>query len=165
MQRQGLRLGALEDRLLDRGDQEGQLQMCAQKTAAAAAQSSIWRADGVTQTPITEFRPYANNSRSHSEASITKLKASVACFGFVTPILITVVARSSPVTAGTRRQSPRSRDRADGHDQLRGSNPIAVLNAPTPGGENTDTCAGSTLNCSLQQSHSRPLARPESPRF
>jgi len=45
-------------------------------------------ADKVTQTPIAELRPFANNSRSHSVASIAKLKASVARFGFVTPILI-----------------------------------------------------------------------------
>lgn len=62
--------------------------MCAHKTAAAAAQASIWMADRVVQRPIAELRPYEHNSRSHSVAGITKLKASVARFGFVTPILI-----------------------------------------------------------------------------
>lgn len=45
-------------------------------------------ADRVVQRPIAELRPYEHNSRSHSAASIAKLKASVARFGFVAPILI-----------------------------------------------------------------------------
>ncbi len=49
---------------------------------------AIWMADRVVQRPIAELRPYEHNSRSHSAASIAKLKASVARFGFVTPILL-----------------------------------------------------------------------------
>lgn len=45
-------------------------------------------ADRVVQRPIDVLRPYEHNSRSHSAASIAKLKASVARFGFVAPILI-----------------------------------------------------------------------------
>lgn len=62
--------------------------MRTRKPAAAAARTAIWMADRVVQRPIAELRPYKHNSRSHSAASIAKLKASVARFGFVVPILI-----------------------------------------------------------------------------
>jgi DNA modification methylase len=62
--------------------------MCAQRPPAAAAARSIWMAEKVVQTPIAKLRAYENASRSHSAASIAKLKASVARFGFVIPILI-----------------------------------------------------------------------------
>jgi len=62
--------------------------MCAQSSPTAARQNSIWMADKVVQTPIAELRPYANASRTHSAASLAKLKGSVARFGFVIPILI-----------------------------------------------------------------------------
>ncbi len=58
------------------------------KPDAPASTSPVWMAEKVVQTPIADLRPYANNNRIHSAANIGKLKASVAQFGFVTPILV-----------------------------------------------------------------------------
>ncbi|RYH06262.1 DNA methyltransferase [Tropicimonas sp. IMCC6043] len=44
--------------------------------------------DKVTQTRVTDLKPYANNNRIHTATNIGKLKASVAKFGFVAPILV-----------------------------------------------------------------------------
>jgi DNA modification methylase len=51
-------------------------------------EKQIWMADKVTQRPLTTLQPYKRNNRVHNAASIAKLKASVATFGFVVPILI-----------------------------------------------------------------------------
>ena len=58
------------------------------KPAAPATTKPIWMADKVTQTPVSALKPYANNNRIHTAKNIGKLKASVAQFGFVTPILV-----------------------------------------------------------------------------
>jgi DNA modification methylase len=44
-------------------------------------------ADKVVHKPIEDLRPYARNTRVHGAKSISKLKASIAQFGFVVPIL------------------------------------------------------------------------------
>ncbi|SDL25951.1 site-specific DNA-methyltransferase [Aliiruegeria lutimaris] len=54
---------------------------------ASASVQNIWMADRVVQTSVADLKPYANNNRIHTAANISKLKASVAKFGFVTPIL------------------------------------------------------------------------------
>lgn len=53
-----------------------------------AKTQTIWMADKVIQTPVGDLKPYKNNNRVHREKNITKLKASVKQFGFVTPILV-----------------------------------------------------------------------------
>ncbi|WP_299353508.1 DNA methyltransferase [uncultured Shimia sp.] len=58
------------------------------KNNANNASQTIWMADKVIQSPISTLKPYANNSRVHGAKKIAKLKASVAQFGFVTPILV-----------------------------------------------------------------------------
>lgn len=64
--------------------------MCTQpeKHDATASTQTIWMAEKVFQTQITDLKPYANNNRVHTAKSVGKLKASVAQLGFVTPILI-----------------------------------------------------------------------------
>jgi DNA modification methylase len=49
----------------------------------------MWMAEKVALTPLTELKPYAHNNRSHSAASIGKLKDAIATFGFVVPVLTT----------------------------------------------------------------------------
>ncbi|WP_278029118.1 site-specific DNA-methyltransferase [Roseicyclus salinarum] len=44
-------------------------------------------ADKVVHKPIDDLRPYGRNNRIHTAKSIAKLKASIAQFGFVVPIL------------------------------------------------------------------------------
>ena len=51
--------------------------------------NQIWMAEKVVQTPITDLKPYALNNRTHSKASIARLKDAIDRFGFVTPILAT----------------------------------------------------------------------------
>ncbi|WP_241481065.1 site-specific DNA-methyltransferase [Ruegeria sp. ANG-S4] len=55
---------------------------------AMASKTPIWMADKVVQSQINQIKPYANNNRVHAAKNIDKLKASVAKFGFVTPILL-----------------------------------------------------------------------------
>lgn len=55
---------------------------------AITSTAAVWMADKVVQTPIADLQPYANNNRVHTQKNIDKLKASVARFGFVTPILV-----------------------------------------------------------------------------
>lgn len=55
---------------------------------AKASNTPIWMADKVVQSQITQIKPYDNNNRVHAAKNIDKLKASVAQFGFVTPILL-----------------------------------------------------------------------------
>jgi ParB-like chromosome segregation protein Spo0J len=38
--------------------------------------------------PIDQLVPYANNARTHSDAQIEQIAASIREFGFVNPILI-----------------------------------------------------------------------------
>ena len=40
------------------------------------------------QTPIENLIPYAKNSRTHSEAQITKIAASIKEFGFLNPVIV-----------------------------------------------------------------------------
>jgi len=42
----------------------------------------------ITMMPVADLVPYANNARTHSEAQIDKLCASIAEFGFVNPVLV-----------------------------------------------------------------------------
>ncbi len=64
--------------------------MSAKKTHsdAKASNTPIWMANKVVQSQISQIKPYANNNRVHAAKNIDKLKASVAQFGFVTPILV-----------------------------------------------------------------------------
>ncbi len=64
--------------------------MSAKKTQSGiqATNTPIWMADKVVQSQISQIKPYANNNRAHAAKNIDKLKASVAQFGFVTPILL-----------------------------------------------------------------------------
>ncbi|WP_240482134.1 site-specific DNA-methyltransferase [Ruegeria marisrubri] len=55
---------------------------------AAASTTPVWMAEKVLQTSIADLKPYANNNRVHTAKNIERLKASVARFGFVTPILV-----------------------------------------------------------------------------
>lgn len=37
---------------------------------------------------ITKLVPYVNNARTHSQAQISKLRASIREFGFINPVII-----------------------------------------------------------------------------
>ncbi len=66
----------------------------------------VWRSQQIDQTPISDLKPYPNNVRSHSDASISRLADAIAEFGFVVPIVIdqedTVVAGHGRLEAAKR---------------------------------------------------------------
>ena len=49
--------------------------------------STAWFADKIEQWPTAKLVPYARNARTHSEAQIAQIAASIAEFGFTNPIL------------------------------------------------------------------------------
>ncbi len=48
---------------------------------------TVWMADQIVQTAITQLRPYGQNNRTHTAKSVARLKGSIEQFGFVVPIL------------------------------------------------------------------------------
>lgn len=48
-----------------------------------------WPATSVALRPIDELVPYARNARTHSDAQVDRIAASIAEFGFTNPILVT----------------------------------------------------------------------------
>ena len=55
---------------------------------AGAPPPPIWMADKVVQMKVGDLKTYDRNNRAHNARSTAKLKASVARFGFVAPILV-----------------------------------------------------------------------------
>ena len=47
-----------------------------------------WPADNIEQWPIGRLKPYDRNSRTHTEADVAKIAASIERFGFTLPLLI-----------------------------------------------------------------------------
>lgn len=50
--------------------------------------SPSWLAERIEQWPIARLIPYANNARTHSEAQVAQIAASIREFGFCNPVLI-----------------------------------------------------------------------------
>ena len=46
-----------------------------------------WLADKIEQWPTAKLVPYARNARTHSDAQVAQIAASIAEFGFTNPIL------------------------------------------------------------------------------
>ena len=49
-----------------------------------------WPADNVIRRKVSDLVPYARNSRTHSDAQIAQIAASIKEWGFTTPILIDI---------------------------------------------------------------------------
>ena len=47
-----------------------------------------WPADKVDRRPISDLIPYARNSRTHSDAQVAQIAASIREWGWTMPILI-----------------------------------------------------------------------------
>ena len=47
-----------------------------------------WPADKVERRPISELIPYARNSRTHSDAQVAQIAASIREWGWTMPILV-----------------------------------------------------------------------------
>ena len=80
-------------------------------TVAAAGLVAL--ADRIELWPIDRLRPYERNPRTHSEAQVDQIAASMVEFGWTNPVLVDEKPASSPATAGCSRRassgSPRCR--------------------------------------------------------
>jgi DNA modification methylase len=75
--------------------------------AARALQTALaWPADKVERRPIGTLLPYARNSRTHSEAQVDQIAASIKEWGWTTPVLIsdagTIIAGHGRVRAAKK---------------------------------------------------------------
>ena len=58
------------------------------KTAPTNAETPQWPADRVERIPLADLIPYARNARTHSEAQIAQIAASMREWGWTIPVLI-----------------------------------------------------------------------------
>jgi DNA modification methylase len=75
--------------------------------AARALQTApAWPADKVERRPIGALLPYARNSRTHSEAQVDQIAASIKEWGWTTPVLVsetgTIIAGHGRVRAAKK---------------------------------------------------------------
>jgi len=47
-----------------------------------------WPADEITRRKVADLVPYARNSRTHSDAQVAQIAASIKEWGWTTPVLI-----------------------------------------------------------------------------
>lgn len=75
----------------------------AKKAASAAPEGEGWAAWNVERRPVAELLPYARNARTHSEAQVAQVAASIREFGWTMPILVdeegTIIAGHGRVMA------------------------------------------------------------------
>src|SRR5688500_11492973 len=55
---------------------------------AAGASAGIWPADRVERWPIERLIPYARNARTHSDAQVDQIAASIREWGWTNPVLV-----------------------------------------------------------------------------
>jgi len=65
-------------------------------------------AQRIERWPIEKLIPYARNPRSHSDAQVAQIAASIAEFGFVNPVLVDndagiIAACSAPKPSNSRK--------------------------------------------------------------
>src|SRR5215207_6109356 len=56
-----------------------------------------WPADQVERRPVAALVPYASNARTHSDAQVAQIAASIREWGWTTPVL---VSEDSTIIAG-----------------------------------------------------------------
>ncbi len=84
--------------------------------------TASWIADKIEQWPAARLVPYARNSRTHSDAQVAQIAASIAEFGFTNPIL---AGSDGVIVAGHGRLAAAQRL---GLEQV----PVVVLDHLTP---------------------------------
>jgi DNA modification methylase len=52
------------------------------------APDGVYGARSITHRPVSDLMPYANNARTHSDAQVTQIAASIREFGFNNPVLV-----------------------------------------------------------------------------
>jgi len=58
------------------------------RTARSSAAPSQWAARAIQQVATADLLPYAANARTHSDAQVEQIAASIREFGFVNPVLV-----------------------------------------------------------------------------
>ena len=70
-----------------------------------------WPADKTERWPVTRLIPYARNARTHSEAQVAQIAASIREWGFTNPVLADeqggIIAGHGRVLAAQERVDPR----------------------------------------------------------
>src|SRR3984893_1658384 len=64
---------------------------------AKSAGKGTWPADHVERWPIERLMPYARNARTHSDAQVSQIAASIREWGWTNPVL---VAEDGSIIAG-----------------------------------------------------------------
>lgn len=62
--------------------------MSKSKAESNTVSINSWPADKVERRPIAELIPYARNARTHSDAQVAQIAASVTEWGWTTPVLV-----------------------------------------------------------------------------
>jgi hypothetical protein len=67
---------------------------------------SVWPADHVERGPLSRLTPYARNARTHSDAQVAQIAASIREWGWTVPVLVnedgTIIAGHGRVLAAQR---------------------------------------------------------------
>src|SRR3954464_11476058 len=58
------------------------------RTRGPAQQAPLWPAEKVHPRPIAKLLPYARNARTHSDAQIAAIAASIKEWGWTMPLLV-----------------------------------------------------------------------------
>jgi ParB-like chromosome segregation protein Spo0J len=70
------------------------------------SQATKWPADKVERRPIESLTPYARNARTHSDAQVAQIAASMKEWGWTTPVLVdetgTIIAGHGRVLAARK---------------------------------------------------------------
>lgn len=56
--------------------------------AKAPSHKKNWPADKIERRPVDSLTPYAKNARTHSDAQVAQIAASIKEYGFTVPVLI-----------------------------------------------------------------------------
>ena len=72
-------------------------------TDAPQSAGLVALAERIELWPIDRLRPYERNPRTHSDAQVDQIAASMVEFGWTNPILVDENAASSPATVGCSR--------------------------------------------------------------
>lgn len=62
--------------------------MTTKKRPAGAGRKQMWPADNVERRPIDKLIPYARNPRTHSDAQVAQIAASMREWGWTNPVLV-----------------------------------------------------------------------------
>jgi len=72
----------------DRQEDDVTLKKRLEKLEAKAPPKTVWPADNIERRKVSALIPYARNARTHSDAQVAQIAASVREWGWTNPVLI-----------------------------------------------------------------------------